>query len=390
MGLITIVDASDDFVSGVAQLLASRTDIDVRRMPRLDEAGLAKLELDLLVVGPSIEVDSGIDYARRHARDRRPVAVVVVTPKVTTEIMRQALRSGCADVVCAGDPATDIRDSIIAAHDAAVRARAAEGDSGLDIPRDARHGRVVTVFSMKGGVGKSVLATNLGVALASELEKRVVLVDLDLQFGDVGIMLGLEPRRTILDAVHAIDRLDADMLASMLTDHSSGLKVLLAPLRPEDAEAVTAGRIGRILDLLAGMFEYVIIDTAANFDEVVLTALDRSSEVYALTMMDVASIKNVHVALQKLSQLGYNGTTTRLVLNRADSKVWLQRNDVEKAIGIPVSATIPSNRVVPRSVNKGAPVVFDDPRSDVSRAIVGIANTIVRSAEEVRQGVSQG
>ena len=160
------------------------------------------------------------------------------------------------------------------------------------------------------------------------------------------------------------------------------MSALLAPTRPEEAENITTGRLARILDLLRTMYDVVVIDTAATFDEVVLTALDRSESVFGVTMMDVASIKNTRISLQKLSQLGYDSELVKLVLNRADSKVWLQPGEVEKAIGAEVFAKIPSDRVVPRSVNKGTPVVLDEPRSDVSKAMVDIARGIAKSAEE--------
>jgi pilus assembly protein CpaE len=231
-------------------------------------------------------------------------------------------------------------------------------------------------------VGKTVLATNLGAALAKCLHLKVALVDLDLQFGDVGIMLGLVPERTITDVAASIERLDADLLAGHMTHHDSGLDVLLAPVRPEDAETVTTGRIGRILSLLREMYDVVVIDTAATLDEVVLTALDRSDAVYAMTMMDVASIKNMKISVQKLAQLGYANGLVHVVLNRADSKVWLEPQEVERAVGSEIFARIPSDRIVPRSVNKGTPVVLDEPRSDVAKAMVGIAKSIAACAGE--------
>ncbi|MBU4556589.1 MAG: AAA family ATPase, partial [Actinobacteria bacterium] len=249
-------------------------------------------------------------------------------------------------------------------------------------------GRLVTIFSTKGGVGKTVLATNLGVALSKVLGLRTAIVDLDLQFGDVGIMLGLTPERTITDVAADIERLDADLLSGHMTKHDSGLDVLLAPTRPEDAETVTTGRISRILSLLREMYDVVVVDTAATLDEIVLTALDRSDSVYALTMMDVASIKNMRISLQKLKQLGYDDSAVRVVLNRADSKVWLEPQEVERAVGSAIFARIPSDRVVPRSVNKGRPVVLDEPKSDVAKAMVAIAKTVAASTQEVATHVA--
>jgi pilus assembly protein CpaE len=173
-----------------------------------------------------------------------------------------------------------------------------------------------------------------------------------------------------------------------MVEHASGLKVLLAPTQPEDAEVVTASRIDRILRLLAAKFEYVVVDTPPSLDEAVLTALDRSTRVIAITMMDVASIKNSRISLQKLRQLGYNGSLIEVLLNRADSKVYLRPEVVEDAIGLPITYRLPSDAQVPRAVNKGVPVVLEAPRSQPAKVLVGAAKAIVAARERGRSDVS--
>lgn len=381
MGLITVIDASGDFAGIVGQLSAAHSDAEVRPAPSIAAVLFDEDPPYVVVIAPSVPPSAGFDAARAADAVGAHTAVVIVANEITNELMRSAMRAGVADVVGAQDPATDIARAILDAYAAAearqaalaLEAEAANADTG---------GHVVTVFSTKGGVGKTVLATNLGAALAKCLNLKTALVDLDLQFGDVGIMLGLAPERTIVDVAASIERLDADLLKGHMTHHDSGLDVLLAPIRPEDAETVTTGRIGRILSLLREMYDVVVIDTAATLDEVVLTALDRSDAVYAMTMMDVASIKNMRISVQKLAQLGYANGLVHVVLNRADSKVWLEPQEVERAVGSEIFARIPSDRIVPRSVNKGTPVVLDEPRSDVAKAMVGIAKSIAASAEE--------
>lgn len=381
MGLITVIDPSGDFASVVGQLSAAQPGAEVRPAPSAATVTFAESAPYVIVVAPSVAPSAGFEAARAADAAGAHTAVVIVANEITTELMRSAMRAGVADVVGAQDPATDIARAILDAYTAAeakqaalaLEAEAASAETG---------GHVVTVFSTKGGVGKTVLATNLGTALAKCLNLKTALVDLDLQFGDVGIMLGLAPERTIVDVAASIERLDADLLRGHMTHHDSGLDVLLAPVRPEDAETVTTGRIGRILSLLREMYDVVVIDTAATLDEVVLTALDRSDAVYAMTMMDVASIKNMRISVQKLAQLGYANGLVHVVLNRADSKVWLEPQEVERAVGSEIFARIPSDRIVPRSVNKGTPVVLDEPRSDVAKAMVGIAKSIAASTEE--------
>lgn len=326
----------------------------------------------VLVVGPSLVGDLAFELAT-FLRTSGSTATVFAPLEVKADALKAALRAGVADMVSIGDDLSEISAAIDHAAQTSTRSAGtgAAGGDGDDVAR----GKVVTVFSTKGGVGKTVLSINLAAALAKS-GKRVVIVDLDLEFGDVGIMLGIKPGRTIYDAVQAFERLDETMLTAMLQSHSSGAQVLLAPVRPEDAECVTGTRIVNLLNMLAKMFEYVVVDTSPSFSDGVLAALDKSDEIYVVTMMDVASIKNTRISLQKLSQLGLDNGRVKLVLNRADSKVLLELHEVERAITGPVAAHIPSDRIVPRSVNKGVPVVVDSPKSPVSRVIVGLAKSI--------------
>lgn len=386
MGWIGVIDPSGDFAGIVATLIGQRPEIEVRPIAAFDEPQAEDAPL-VVVTAPGSDPQAGIVAARTAEATGCCTGVVIVAKDISTELMRAALKAGVSDVIAASDPATEIGKSIVDAYDAArdrFETLHAVPESGPEVTG----GRVVTVFSTKGGVGKTVLSTNLGVALAKVLGLKTAIVDLDLQFGDVGIMLGLTPSRTIADVAASIERLDEDLLLGHMTIHDSGLAALLAPIKPEDAETITTGRISRILALLKKMYDVVIIDTSANLDEIVLTALDNSSDIYAITMMDVASIKNMRISLQKLQQLGYPDTEVHVVLNRADSKVWLQPAEVEKAIGAEVFAKIPSDRVVPRSVNKGTPVVLDEPKSDVAKAMVGIARTVARPAGEVATDVA--
>jgi pilus assembly protein CpaE len=189
----------------------------------------------------------------------------------------------------------------------------------------------------------------------------------------------MPPDRTIFDAAQAFDRLDAEMLEGFLIAHDSGLRALLAPVRPEDAESVTAGRVAQILRTLRKLADVVVVDTPASLSDVVLTALEQSDVILAVATMDVPSVKNTKVALQKLHQLGLDGRGVQLVLNRADSKVWLDPHEIERAMSDRIIARVPSDRLVPRCVNMGVPVVLHSPRSAVARSISALARDLVGS-----------
>lgn len=389
------IDTSSAFHARLAAALDEAATTVFVHVASVAEArvALAEAPADVAVAGPSAAVDEVLELASEQTADPDGAAVLLVASQVDTELMRRAMRAGVADAIAVeGQTYASIAQAVRDVFARLDRARLAETPA----PESAasHRGRVITVFSTKGGVGKSVLASNIGVALASDARHRVVLVDLDLQFGDSGIMLGLEPAHTIYDATQVIDRLDAEKLSGCLVAHGSGLKVLLAPVRPEDAESVTAARVARVIDLLAEMVDYVVIDTAAALDEVVLTAIDKSDTVCAVATMDVASVKNTRVSLQKLAQLGYRDGLVRLVLNRADSKVWLEAAEIERVLQRPIAARIPSDRLVPRSVNKGTPVVIDAPKSAVAHSIVDLAERLAgddgRGEDDVAHGQARG
>ena len=382
---ILVCDTQSAYAQTVSKALVQVPDTQVTRASGLTEAckQVRAGGVDLLVVGPGVDSDDALVSVREIRDEGSRIGVVLAPSEVTRELLHAALRAGVDDVVQSGAPSVE---TTLVLEEALRRARRRLGAS--DEPgATPQKGHVVTVLSMKGGVGKTVVASNVAVALAG-LDKSVALVDLDLQFGDVGIMLGLEPVQTIVGAVQSGDRLDAEMLRGFMVEHSSGVHALLAPTLPEDAEIVTASRIDRIIGLLVTMFDYVIIDTTPSLDEAVLTALDRSDRVVVVTMMDVASVKNSRVSLQKLRQLGYNGTVVDIMLNRADSKVFLKVEEVEHAIGMPIKYRLPSDLQVPRSVNKGVPVVLDAPRSQPARVLQETAKAIVAEREGAQGDVA--
>lgn len=383
MGAVFLIGCDDPVSQSLVRELAARPELDVQNFPTIElaMADLRSTAPTVALVGPSEAPEQGIALATYIRNQDIPTAVVMVAAQLDTTLLRSALRAGIRDALAAADGPEAAVASVLDADREEMKRRDAIAPAGAPAVPVApkKLGKVVTVFSTKGGVGKSVLSTNIATALASEFKKSTIIVDLDLEFGDVSVMLQLKPTRTIYDAAQSIDRLDAEMLKGFLIPHESGLRALLAPVRPEEAESVTTMRISQILDLLRTMADYVVIDTPASLSEVVLTALEHSDIVFAVATLDVPSVKNTKVSLQKLHQLGMKGGAIRLVLNRADSKVWLEPQEIERAIADKIIARIPSDRLVPRSVNKGVPVVLDSPKSAVARSIAGLAELVTKS-----------
>jgi pilus assembly protein CpaE len=218
--------------------------------------------------------------------------------------------------------------------------------------------------------------------LAKNEGKRTLLLDLDLQFGDAAIMLGIEPDKTIYDLVVAPGELDTEKLAGYTTKHACGLEVLPAPLRPEDAELVTEAKLGRLLEVARESFDVIVVDTSPFFHGPMLATLDRTDELLLLCSLDVPTLKNLRLALQTLDLLSFPKQRVRIVLNRANSKVGMKPNEVEGALGMKVRFELPSDRAVPLSVNRGNPVVLAEEGADVSKAIKAMAKELFPAVKE--------
>jgi pilus assembly protein CpaE len=245
-------------------------------------------------------------------------------------------------------------------------------------------GRIVTVFSPKGGTGKTVMSTNLATAFAKFGGKRTLLLDLDLQFGDAAIMLGIEPDKTIYDLVVAPGELDPEKLAGYTTRHSSGVDVLPAPVRPEDAELVTEAKLSRLLEVAKESYEMIVVDTSPFFHGPMLATLDSTDELLLVCGLDVPTIKNVRLSLQTLELLSFPTERIRVVLNRANSNVGMKRGEVEAALEQRVRYEVPSDRAVPLAVNRGNPAVASDTKADFSRAVREMAKSL--QPAEPREG----
>ena len=238
--------------------------------------------------------------------------------------------------------------------------------------------KVITVFSTKGGAGTSVVASNVAVLLAQRSQKPVVLVDADLQFGDIAVMLKLSPQHTIVDALNSLERLDAGLLQSLLAEHRpSGLFVLPAPPEPAFADQIGRPEMSKIIAALKSFAAYVVVDTPAYFTDVVLGLIEDSDDVLLVTGMDIPNVKNVKIGLQTLRLLNIRTPRVHLVLNRANSKVRLDASEVEQTLQVKAEAQLPSEIAVPQSINKGMPVVMDAPRSGITKALQRLAGLLV-------------
>jgi pilus assembly protein CpaE len=241
----------------------------------------------------------------------------------------------------------------------------------------------VTVFSAKGGVGKTTTATNVAVAL-SQMDYKVCLVDLDLAFGDVGITLQLFPEHTIADAVAMQGDLDAESLDALLTKCSDNLFVLAAPASPLAKATISAELVGKVLSSLKQRFDVVLVDSPPAFDDHVLQAFDASDLILLVLTLDIPALKNIKITLETLDLLNFPRDKCRLILNRADSKVGLSPADIETALKMPIAVSIASAREVPASVNRGETITMTMPRHPVSQMFTALARECLAAMKQAK------
>jgi pilus assembly protein CpaE len=378
---VLIVEPHDGYATWLANALSGLTDRVVRAAdPDEGMAAVAAEGRDVLaaIFGPSLSDRDALALAGALQQGTPDVSVLLIRRQESGELIRQALRVGVKDVLSSASDENAVRGAAARAIEIARTLRGRLGGGAPTDPGGGRGpGRVVTVFSSKGGCGKTFLSTNLAVAL-SRGGAEVALVDLDLHFGDVAIMLHLFPSHTIYDAAQS-SGLDALTLKSFLTHHDAGIWTLVAPTEPTVADTINPGAIANILKLLRSAFDYVVIDTPPAFSEPVLGAFDESDWLVMLATLDVPSIKNLKLTLQTMELLHFPKHRMRVVINRSDSKVGLRLPDVEKLLSAPVDATIPSSRSVPLSVNKGSPIMLEEPKGPVAESIRRIAALVAES-----------
>lgn len=346
----------------------------------------------VVVLGPSCASPSDLAVVERWTRTNPEVGTILVTSELTTSLLQTSLRAGVKDVISAPIDQMQLVDTVgrVASGLSAAETKVAVPESVDALEIDGTEGRIISVFSTKGGSGKSVTATNLATSLARRSAKPVVLIDAHLQFGDVAVMLKLQPQHTVVDAISQLERLDVSMVRSLMTKHEeTGLMVLPAPLEPAFADQINGAQMVKLVELVRTFAGTVIIDMPAFFNDVVLSLLEVSDDIILVAGLDIPNIKNVKLGLATLALLDIPKEKLHLVLNRADSKVKLDVGEVEKTLQIQAVAHVPSDVAVPISVNKGAPVVLSSAKSGVARAFEQLAGQFLDEEAAVEKTSSR-
>lgn len=327
----------------------------------------------VVIVGPEIGVQHALDYAHEFDLQRPDVSVILCVP-ASADVLSEALHAGVRDVVdpLAGD------ERILEAYKRATEAAARARSKSTVEERNDRGSTVIAVASPKGGSGKTTIATNLAVGLATAVPGQVAIVDLDLQFGDVATALQLMPEHSIADAARTVASLDAMSLKVLLTHHPIDLYALCAPESPADGERITAAQTAEVLKLIQREFRYVVIDTTAGLGEQTLAALEAATEFVLICAMDVPGVRSFRTTLITLDEIGLTAAPRHIVLTRADARVGLNVEDIERTIGRPIDVTVPSTRAVPLSMNQGMPILqTEQRRTAVHQALTRLTERFV-------------
>jgi pilus assembly protein CpaE len=370
--LLVLEDGVD--AKPIQEALPQGTHIQAARLPDASQPPLALRELsaELVLVGCAREPDRAlelIESASREMAGRPPVVVLYVGSP--NGIMERAFKAGAVDLITLPQSHDDLS---FALEKAIARTRGGA--------RTAQTGAMIAVLGPKGGTGKTLTACNLAEALATAGHSTVV-VDLDLQFGDVGLALGLRPTQTIYDLAVAGGSLDGEKVDSFLAEHPSGARALLAPLRPDQAAAVSTAFLRVLFETLRSRHEFVIVDTPPSFSPEVIAAIDAASTLCMVGMLDALSLKDTKIGLETLDQMGFDQDGITLVLNRADTSVGIGMDDVERLLGRRPDVLVPSDRAIPRAITEGRTIVAAEPRSGAAQAFTSLARKFAGASRPV-------
>jgi pilus assembly protein CpaE len=388
-----ILLASDDveFERYLRDVLGSPNG-DLRRVPTADAGGdpprvashltgPTGSDAEVIALGPDIDLDLALGIAELVDATRPDTSLVLLTwPE--GDLVERAMRAGCRDVVAPDIEPAELTRAIERAAEATNRRRTSQTTPAVDTPR------ITVVLSPKGGSGKTTLATNLAVGLASGRRGDVVLVDLDLAFGDVATALGATPEQTVTQAVAAMATEGSMGPKLYLSEHETGAFLLFAPETPEQAELVSPAETTDLLRALSSSFHHVIVDTAAGMDDHALAALDVATDVVLVCTMDVPSIRSLSKAIRALDDLGFVHQRRHVVLNRAATKVGLSVEDVERTLGMPIDVTLESSRSVPLSMNQGQPLLAGRQSGPLQRELTRLVARFGGNAPAAEQRAS--
>lgn len=393
--MILLLSPEPTFVPYLQQIVGSTVEIDHRwdpawlTLPPIDvvHATIGR-DPHVVLIGPTVPEQHALEWVGAFDRERPDIGRVLVCPP-TQELLMGAMRLGVREIVPPTAPAAQLREAIDRVLAVSSRLRSSRAEAAAPpAPGSpaASFSRVITVLSAKGGTGKTVVSTNLALGLNMKFPGRVVLVDLDVQFGDCASALNVEPEHTLTDAALASGNLDATALKVFLTPHPSGMFLLCPPVSLVDASEISGQQVKSILDQLINIFEYVVIDTSSGIDDHAITAMEFSTDLVLVCTSEVPSVRAMRRQVETLDTIGINHPKRHFVINRAGTRVGLRSADIEQMVGLPASVEMPSSRQVVMSTNQGNPILVSANRDPAARAMQQLIDLFTGSEEDDKRG----
>jgi len=339
---------------------------------------LEEKHVDVILIGSEVSGD-GYKVAEKVNMEYPEVAVIVIEKNLVEDTIHKALFAGAKDVLVHPFTPTKLVDTIYRAHEMLKKKSIIHRESTLKSKKQSNLGKVITIFSTKGGVGKTFIATNLAVAVQKETRKRTVLVDLDLDFGNTSLALNIIPKFTLSDVVDDIRNIDQDLIENYLMIHESGISILAANAKPQITEFISADHIQIILRTLQKSYDYIIVDMPARFYEPVNPAFAISDSLFVITTPEISTIRNIKSALNTLNDLNYPKSKIKIILNRADPKGLIKAKDVEATLNHDIYGSIDFDyKTAISSLNEGVTVVEKNMKNGMGKEFMSLAKRIIQ------------
>jgi pilus assembly protein CpaE len=383
---VMIVDDVRESRENVAKLLRFEDDIEIVGTATSGQEAIElalKLEPDIILMDVNMPGVDGVTATTRIVGRLPNTAVIMMSVQNEGDLLRRAMLAGAREFLAKPFSLDELVQSIRHVHQLAQANRrvivTGPGDAGSDSGSRKKRAKIVTVFSLKGGVGRSTVATNLAIAMQAASDGDVTLLDANLLYGDIGVMMNVADKRTISETVKHFDTLDRDLVSDLRIPHSSGVKVMLAPSTPQLGEQVTIDHMRALMGQLISLTDYVVVDTGPSFDDITLSLLDQSDHVILVLTRELTAVKGAKQYLELSDLLGYDTDRVSLVVNRATVESGIPIDDVAASLRGDVTVTIPDDpELALRAINEGVPFVQSAPHSPPAQAVMQLANHLLR------------
>jgi pilus assembly protein CpaE len=374
---VLIADDAADNRETVAKLLGNNSEIEISGQVATGTEAIqmaVKFRPAIILMGINISMMDAISTTEKISLEVPEASVIIMGVQGEQERLHQALMAGAKIYLIKPFTGNELVNTVKKVYEQNQRLKSSlrQADSSA-----SKSGKIISVFSSKGGAGKTTIAVNLAVVLSQRENASIGLLDANLHFGDVALYLDLVPRATIADAVVEADNLDEQTLETYMTVYSDKLSLMAAPARPEQAEGITSGQVCAVLAQMKKKYEYIIVDTSSDFNEITLAVLDNSDMILVLAGADLPTIKNMKLCLEIMKSLDYGKDKVHVVLNRANSTGGLSVREIENSLSLNFYSTLPSDgKTVMPSINKGIPFVLSNNQTPIAQNIFQLAQKL--------------